>query len=536
MAAPLLQINDPQGPRLVTIDKPVYTIGRRSTADLQVTGTDVSRDHAEILQSGESYHVHDKGSRYGTFVNGEAVIERELNHGDRIRLGKSDAVELVFLTGGRETSGLRDQGAGAADLRQMAGLLNGLRALGSGRVLDEVLTLVMDSALDVTPADRGFLMLANREGELEFKTARAKGRITLPGTTFATSSKIPREVFRTGQSCIVGDLMDGDLPDLHGRTLQLGIRHVLCVPLRIVRYDAASNGTPENRVIGVLYLDGREKRSLLSRATQSSLETFATEAALAIDSARLYAEAAEKARLERDLLVAAEIQRALLPEPRYETAHMELAASTVPCRTIGGDFYDYLDVGDGAVGVTLGDVAGKGPPAALLAAVVQSIFAAQAGLSADPAVTMTRINAALMRRSIEARFATMFYAVLYPDGRLSYSNAGHEPPVIVGSAASARPLDTGGVVLGLFNGASYEAETIQLSPGDTLVVSSDGITEARDVRGEEFGRDRVVQAVAGTGGLGAEAVLDRLLVAVRDFSRGAPQADDVTALVVKYRA
>jgi hypothetical protein len=131
---------------------------------------------------------------------------------------------------------------------------------------------------------------------------------------------------------------------------------------------------------------------------------------------------------------------------------MDLAASTVPCRTIGGDFYDYLDVGAGAVGVTLGDVAGKGPPAALLAAVVQSIFAAQAALSADPAVTMTRINAALMRRSIEARFATMFYAVLYPDGRLSYSNAGHEPPVIVGGAASARPLDTGGVVLGLFNG------------------------------------------------------------------------------------
>jgi hypothetical protein len=273
MAAPLLQINDPQGLRLVTIDKPVYTIGRRSTADLQVAGADISRDHAEILQSGELYRVHDKGSRYGTFVNGEEVIERELNHGDRIRLGKSDAVELVFLTGGKETSGLREATSGAADLRQMAGLLDGLRALGSGRVLDEVLTLVMDSALDVTPADRGFLMLANQDGDLEFKTARAKGRVTLPGTTFATSTKIPREVFHTGQSRIVGDLMDGDLPDLHGRTLQLGIRHVLCVPLRIVRYDAASNGTPENRVIGVLYLDGREKRSLLSRATQSSLES-----------------------------------------------------------------------------------------------------------------------------------------------------------------------------------------------------------------------------------------------------------------------
>jgi hypothetical protein len=179
MAAPLLQINDPQGLRLVTIDKPVYTIGRRSTADLQVAGADVSRDHAEILQSGESYRVHDKGSRYGTFVNGEEVIERELNHGDRIRLGKSDAVELVFLTGGKETSGLREATSGAADLRQMAGLLDGLRALGSGRVLDEVLTLVMDSALDVTPADRGFLMLANREGGLRIQDRAGQGRITL---------------------------------------------------------------------------------------------------------------------------------------------------------------------------------------------------------------------------------------------------------------------------------------------------------------------------------------------------------------------
>jgi serine phosphatase RsbU (regulator of sigma subunit) len=140
-----------------------------------------------------------------------------------------------------------------------------------------------------------------------------------------------------------------------------------------------------------------------------------------------------------------------------------------------------------------------------------------------------------MRRSIEARFATMFYGVLYPDGRLSYCNAGHESPIIVGSAASTEALDTGGVVLGLFDTATYEAETIQLAPGDVIVVSSDGVTEARNVQNEEFGRERIVEAVAGTEALGAEEVLDRLLAAVRKFTLGAAQADDLTALVMKYR-
>ena len=534
MTQPHLQVTDSLGRRVVAIDKPVFTIGRRSTADLQVVSTDVSRDHADISQDNNRYVIRDRGSRYGTFVNGENVTERALTDGDRIRLGRSDAVELLFVVDAGDTSSLRDPSSGVADLRQMAGLLTGLRALGSGRVLDEVLTLVLDSALDVTSADRGFIMLANETGQLEFKVARANGHVTLPGTTFATSHKIPHEVFQTGQSKMVGDLMDSSHADIHGGTIALGIRHVLCVPLRIVRYvvsrPAASD---ENKIIGVLYLDGREKATLLSRATRTSLETFATEAALAIESARLYAESAEKARLERDLRVAAEIQRALLPEPKFEGPGIDLAAVTVPCRTIGGDFYDYLDVGEGRFGFTLGDVSGKGPPAALLAAAVQSIFAAQAALGGNPAETMTRINRALLRRAIEARFATMFYGVLWSDGRLSYCNAGHESPIIVGR--TQRSLDTGGVVLGLFDNAKYEVETVQLEPGDTIVVFSDGVSEARNHADEELGRERLVTALGSVRDISSEATLEKLLAAVRDFTAGAPQADDVTALVLRYR-
>jgi GAF domain-containing protein len=300
-------------------------------------------------------------------VNGEQIAERPLMHGDNIRLGHSDNVELVFLADEDASSVLRSASTDASDLAQMAAILNGLRALGSGRVLDEVLTLVIDSALDVTKAERGFIMMPDTQGVLEFKTARGKGGVTLSGTSFTVSSKIPKEVFETGASKIVGDLLDGDLASAHGGTIAIGIRHVLCVPLRVF----ARGGGNTTEVIGVLYLDGRERGTLLSHATLASLEAFATQAALAIESARLYADSAEKVRIDRDLQVAADIQRALLPEGT-RAPRLRPGAVSVPCRTVGGDFYDYVDVSDTEFGFALGDVA-KGPPAALLAVVPEQL-------------------------------------------------------------------------------------------------------------------------------------------------------------------
>jgi serine phosphatase RsbU (regulator of sigma subunit) len=531
-----LQVTDSSGRRIVTVDKPVFLIGRRTAADLQLQNADVSREHAEIAQDGQRYVLRDRGSRYGTFVNGEQISERALEHGDRIRLGRTDAIELVFMTDGSSSthvSGLRDIGSDA-DLRQMAAILNGLRALGSGRVLEDVLTLVLDSALDVTKAERGFIMLARPDGELEFKTARGRGRITLPGTSFTTSAKIPREVFQTGESRIVGDLMEGNLAGMHDGTIAIGIRHVLCVPLSVNPMAASPDQGIVPKVIGVLYLDGRERSTILSQQTRSSLEAFATQAALAIESARLYAESWEKARIERDLLVAAQIQQALLPTGSFETSFVDLAASSVPCRTVGGDFFDYLDLGVRGFGFGLGDVAGKGAPAALLAAAVQSNFIAQAPVSCDPADTLTRVNNALLRRAIEARFATMFHGVVEPDGHLSYCNGGQEPPLVLARDGMSW-LEAGGPVLGLLPGATYEFDTVTLDAGDLVVICSDGVTEARNAAGEEFGRERLIEAMAGCHGAKPDAVLERLFGAVRTFSQGTPQGDDITGLVLRYR-
>ena len=527
-------MTDALGRRIVPISKSVFEIGRRETNDLRLAGSEVSRDHAEIAAGDKAFVIRDRNSRYGTYVNDQQVTEHTLSHGDRIRLGRSGGAEMVFLVA--ETAPAQDRATTTAigDLRQIAALLDGLRALGSGRVLDDVLALVLDSAIEVSGAERGFIMLAVT-GELEFKMARGRGRVTLSGGSFATSRKIPEEVFRTGEPRIVADLLDGDLANVHMGTVALGIRNVLCVPLRLVRYlDKADAGVGEERRIGVLYLDSREKGSLLSNSTRAALETLATEAAVAIENARLYRETMEKARMEQEMRIAAEIQQALLPKAGRTGVYFKAAAASLPCRSIGGDFYDYVDLSDGSLGFALGDVAGKGPPAALLSAMMQGIFAAQAASSDPPSQTISRVNLALYRRGIESRFVTLMYGALYPDGRLLYCNAGHNPPLVIGKNGFRR-LERGGPIVGLFEGATYEEETVTLESGDWLIVFSDGVSEALSATGEEYGESRILTCVQSNLAREPQGLLEALFLDVREFAKGAAQSDDITAMVLRFR-
>jgi phosphoserine phosphatase RsbU/P len=529
-----LEVTDALGRRIVPVSKPQFEIGRRETNDLRLAGSEVSRDHAEINVDGNRFTLRDRNSRYGTYVNGEQVTDRVLVHGDRIRLGRTGGAEMVFLLADTQPPVDRATTTAIGDLRQIAALLEGLRALGSGRVLDDVLSLVLDSAIEVSGAERGFIMLATEgEDDLEFKMARGRGHTTLSGGSFATSRKIPEEVFRTGEPRIVADLLDGDLANVHMGTVALGIRNVLCVPLRLVRYVDKAENVGEERRIGVLYLDSREKGSLLSGSTRAALETLATEAAVAIENARLYRETMEKARMEQEMRIAAEIQQALLPKAGRTGAYFRAAAATLPCRSIGGDFYDYVDMTDGSLGFALGDVAGKGPPAALLSAMMQGIFAAQAATNDAPSQTITRVNLALYRRGIESRFVTLMYGVLDSSGRMVYCNAGHNPPLVIGTGG-VRRLETGGPIVGLFEAASYEEETIRLAPGDWLVVFSDGISEAMSATSEEYGEARIIDVVQRNVKLEPQRLLDALFHDVREFARGAAQSDDITAMVLRY--
>lgn len=516
------------------IEQSPFTIGRRETNALRLGGSEVSREHAEIVQEDGRYLLRDKDSRYGTFVNGEAVTECELHAGDRVRLGRGGGADLLFLTAdeersltGRTSTGARD------DLRQITVLLEGFRALGSGRVLQEVLALVLDAALELSGAERAFIMLSKLDGALEFRLARGREKQTLTDSTFATSRKIPEEVFRVGKTRVVADLLDSGLADIHMGTVALGIRNVVCVPLKLVRYVDTAEARGEDRRIGVLYLDSREKGTLLSEATRGALETLAAEASVAIENAQLYREKLEKAKMEQEMRIAAEIQQALLPKPRASLGFVEASAASIPCRSIGGDFFDYLDEPGKSFGFALGDVAGKGPPAALMSALMQGMFASQAQHADDPASAITAMNKALCRRGLESRFVTLMFGVVTSRGDLTYCNAGHNPPMVVGKSG-VRRLEEGGPVIGLLEFAPYLQETVHLEKGDTVVIYSDGVSEALSLEGEEFGDERLQAAIEAAGNVPAHTLVEHVKNAVSEFTRGAPQSDDITVMVLRY--
>ncbi len=529
-----LTFTDPTGQRqTVAVSETPFRIGRSRSNHLPLSGAEVSREHAEIAWDDGQFVLRDRMSRSGTFVNDDPIEILPLKAGDRIRVG---SLELTFSVGSRTDDDTQSSASSTAisDLRQTAALLAGLRAVGSAGVLDHVLDLVLDSALDVSGAERGFIMLEAASGGLEFRSGRARGRVPLVPNQFQTSHKIPDEVYRTGETRVIENLPDSPIAPDHEGTIALGIRNVLCAPLRVVEYIDADATQAEDRRLGVLYLDSRERSSLRSRTIREALETLAKEAAVAIENARLYRESRQKAALEKDLQTAHAFQQALLPTAAPDLGFFEAAASMAPCRMIGGDFYEYVSLPDGALGFTLGDVAGKGAPAGLLGARIQEIFFAQAQTLIEPAATIAAINATLIRRSLEARFVTMVYGILEPNGRLRYCNAGHNHPVLV-TANGIRRLDTGGLIVGLFPEGEYEEEIVQLAPGDLLVVFSDGISEATNDEGQEFGDNGIIEAVSGVK-RDPVAVLHRLFSRLRGFTGDEPPIDDMTALVLRYDA
>jgi serine phosphatase RsbU (regulator of sigma subunit) len=511
-----LEIVDAKGRRNITVEASPFSIGRSSENDLQLSDVQVSRHHAQLVNEGGAWRVRDCGSRFGTFLNEAKVEDSKLGPGDRIRIGQS---ELRVADG---QSGILS--SAAFDFRQVNALLAGLRALGSTRVLDEVLAIVLDCALEATGAERGFILLADGEGKLALSIARARGGISLPSAQ--TSRRIPEEVFATGQDKIVADLLDDAHAALHTGTVALGIRHVMCTPLNTVEFGGAAGS---ERRLGVLYLDSRE-RGYLQHA--GALHALAAEAAIVIENARLYREVVEKERAAQELRIAAEIQQALLPPGLHTGPLAELAAVTTPCRAIGGDFFDYVQHDDGRLTFAVGDVAGKGTSAALLTAVVQGLFAAEAETKDPPGLVLLRVNKTLCRRAIESRFCTAFYGELTSGGALQYCNAGHNPPFLVSDRGVQR-LETGGTVLGLFDFGGFETGTAELRSGDLLIMFSDGVTEADNPAGEEFGDDRLAECIAAARGGSAAEVRDAVQNGVRAFCATSAARDDVTVMVVK---
>ena len=312
-----------------------------------------------------------------------------------------------------------------------------------------------------------------------------------------------------------------------------GVR--LAVPLRT-----------RSEILGLLLLGERPQRSGFSTHERQVLRVGADQFALMIENARLTDRVVEQETLRRDIALASEVQRRLLPEAPPRAECVEFAAASVPARRIGGDYYDFVELGDGRIGIALADVSGKGVPAALIMSVVQaSLRIISSGGDVAPPRLVALINQFVYRSTPASKYATFFYAQLDDRRReLRYVNAGHNPPYLLragprSTAGSAPPeieeLSAGGTVVGMFPDTEYEEATVELCPGDVLLAFTDGVPEAHNPEDEEFGEERLQQLLRQAAHLPAHEISARLSDEMKDWIRDAEQYDDLTFIVMKVR-
>ncbi len=291
----------------------------------------------------------------------------------------------------------------------------------------------------------------------------------------------------------------------------------------------------DDRVIGLIYLDSPHFVHEFTKDDLSLLTVMANVAAIRIEHTRL----AEVEQIERmhakELQQAAEIQERLLPTRAPDVPGIDLAGYNAPCRTVGGDYYDFLTYPDGRVAVLVGDVAGKGMPAALLMSSLQARVQVLFDDPTDLAKLVTRLNRIISSNCPSNRFISFFIGVLDPvSGEFTYVNAGHNPPLLVRRDGAVEKLAGTGLILGILPIAQYEQETCRLEAGDIVVLFSDGVTEAcRPDVDEEFGEERLAKILEEFSGSSAKTIIERINARLQEFTEGAPPADDITLVIAK---
>lgn len=364
-------------------------------------------------------------------------------------------------------------------------------------------------------ANRGVLMALEGE-QLVVRAARGQG--------FQISSAVRDRVIKEGASVLVVDAQTDQAFRERASIVAQNVRSMMAVPLQ-----------SKDRVIGLIYLDSPNMIQPFTREDLNLLTVMANVAAIRIEHARLVEVEQVERMMAKELDQAAQIQKGLLPRSAPTVAGLDLAGSTAACRTVGGDYYDFITYPDGRVAILVGDVAGKGMPAALLMsslqARVQVLFEECENLSGS----VTRLNKAISSNCPENRFITFFVCILDPaTGEVTYTNAGHNPPLLVRRAGGVETLGVGGIILGIMPKFAYQQAGVRMERGDILVLFSDGVTEAsRPDVDEEFGDDRLGEVVRQHADDSCDSIVKAVIEAVAQFTQGAPAADDITVVIAK---
>lgn len=488
--------------RTLVLDHFPFTIGRRTDRDLVMADPRVSREHAQFMKETDGVYVIDQGSRHGTFVNGERINRRKLSRNDHVEFGVQGGPHVLFSPDRSPTSAAQQflsqfstwkpaAGAGS-DLEMLNVFLEAARKLNTSGVLDDVLNALLEAALRLTRAERGFVFLRQPDGELQLAAGRDKN-----GESISDDSTISRSILRdaalSASEFLVTDT--DDTGKLAGResVVAHNLHSVICIPLRKtviqekVKDDTKSGETTD--VQGVLYLDAHFLSGKLSSVSHDILRTIANGAATLVENASLVqAEDAAK-RYRQELAIASEIQQRLMTVTVPDVPFAKVNAVSYPCKDIGGDFFDLVYTGKG-LSLIVADVSGKGVSAAVVASILQGMLYSQLARDSSLPEMMVAVNRFLCEKVAGQKYATLVVARLSSAGDLELINCGHVPPLLV-SGDKILKLEEGNLPVGLVPVAEFQEIRMKLKTGDRLLLVTDGVTEAEDASGEFFGTERL---------------------------------------------
>jgi sigma-B regulation protein RsbU (phosphoserine phosphatase) len=541
-----LAYTDASGPHTVELTRETTTLGRSPNQSIVLFEASVSRQHASILFSGGAFEVQDLGSTHGTFLNGQRVERSNLSPGDTLQLGSPKALRLVFdlqPRGGAAArpphsmpdlltslSGIRapSTAAGAAaahGMEQLNFLLSAARQLNAGGALDDILRALLQLTLQLTGVERGYAFLADdtqpdptQPGGLRLALGLdAKGNTLEEDSTI--SHNAIRSALQSDRKFSISDTLSDDGAAGWQSVMANQIRSIYCIPLRKL-------GSPQDphRLLGLLYLDSQFTSGGLDEVDHQLLDAIAREAAGLVHNV-LLAHAESTARKAREeLAIAAQIHQGLMQIELPVMPYAMLSARSVACLGIGGDFFDAVAVDDW-VTLTIADVSGKGVSAAIVGATLQGIIHAQLLGRQSLTEIAALLNRFLCSRNV-GKYVTFVMVKLFASGQVEYMNCGHVPPLLL-SGETSHPLTEHNTVAGLIPFAAYESASLTLSPGDRILLMTDGVTEAENPEGDMFG-------VEGLIALGPANSFDQLFDAVTRFQNGTEAVDDCTMVELHY--
>jgi len=526
------------------------TIGRSARSDVCIPDAFASRLHAEVRKEGDGFWLLDLGSANGTRYDGAPVkTSVPLVSGGEIQIGETtilfDDEKSTEFSGSTliadhtqaldpsRTISFQHQKIPTTELlkgqfssrTELLGLISKVGvALLSARGLDETLNQVASLVFEAVPAERCVIMLRDEEteGGMKIMVARVRGKDEVIDEV-RVSRTVMDEVLEKGNSVLTADAQHD--PRFASQTMVLsGIRSVLAVPLSV----------NERNVFGLIYADSPTWESTFSEEHLNILTTLASVASIRVENATLLEERIERERMEHELELATEIQQRFQPSGPPVVEGYEFQGISFSCYEIGGDYYDFIERHDGKMLIALGDVSGKGTAAALLMSSLHAAIHAQVSARSSLDETISSVNQYLADNTPANRFVTLFATELDPrTGLLRYINAGHNPPLIGRADGTIVQLSSGGFPLGIMPGADFEVGETHLSPGESLVIYSDGVSEANNIRDEEFGMERLSEVVRSNLKSSAAGMRDKVELALSAFTQTAPANDDITLVIVK---